>query len=422
MRRVPWMLCLVLAGCDGFGGPIVGVRPEPDAGPPMSCELGPMCRPWRTVPPERFEPPSALAPPDCDGDRVADGIDNCPGVPNATQQDACVDARLACERLAAGALALEGADLRGCEAEVALGATLSLAGADLRCARIRFTEGHGGRLDLRGASVREASLEIRAAVRVHADDALLMQASLTLGGGATLVAEDAILRAAHVRLEPSSVALEPPPALDLVRAQVFESVIEELDATRPGRIRMDECEVEDTLVVGPALEVIGGAWVRTSLAVGDVLVLGAELREAVIRADYAAFAGARVDDLVFDACGTVRFSGSDLSGVDVPPCDGALILETVSAIDSRFGGDLRTVGGIIRVSVIGSPGAAIDTHGTELEASRFCEPAAGRFVGGDLRCVKCGAHDFDDGRAVCLDGTRLFERGCPAIELAPECP
>ena len=65
-----------------------------------------------------------------------------------------------------------------------------------------------------------------------------------------------------------------------------------------------------------------------------------------------------------------------------------------------------------RLRVTGAAGA---------EHVTLCGQRAAVLRGGDLRCLRCGPEELGGGDLVCLEGTRIVERGCPQIELAPEC-
>lgn len=415
-RRVAALSLVSLLGCEGFAGPIVGVRPT-DGGLP-TCREAVACRPWRTVPAERFVPPAWSPPVDCDLDGVPDDLDNCPGVPNAWQEDVCAAARAWCARLEAGEDALDEADLRGCRAVVPLPDHLDLAGADLSCSRLRI-DGEGS-LVMSGARVTGATIELHGP-RVVADDLLLVGSSVTLAAGATLGASRVLVERSRVRLEPSQGAMgEAVAALDLSACDVRESVIEEADATRPGRVRLDECDVVDAHLVGPAIEGVLGDWDRATLDATDLLVLGTTLRRSVVRATYVAFAGVSASDVVFATCGTITFSGCRLRDVDVPPCAPAgLTLEGCAVDVCRMGGGLRMIGGVARESVLGAPGASIETVGADLTHVRFCAPARGRFLDGSLTCSACGDGDFGEG--LCRRGPRRTSEHCPPLQHAPAC-
>ena len=84
-------------------------------------------------------PPAPDAGADCDGDGVLDIDDACPGHPSlAGDARPCAEAQQACALLARGEGNFVGADLRGCEAEVAISPAQSFVDADMTCARLRF--------------------------------------------------------------------------------------------------------------------------------------------------------------------------------------------------------------------------------------------------------------------------------------------
>jgi uncharacterized protein YjbI with pentapeptide repeats len=98
---------------------------------------------------------------DCDADGVPDMTDNCPGVPNPTQDaSACATAVANCATINAGQTSdLSNADLRGCTiSAVPQPSRLNLRGADLSCATL--SGGFGGEgpvVDLTGAKMHRFS-------------------------------------------------------------------------------------------------------------------------------------------------------------------------------------------------------------------------------------------------------------------------
>ena len=58
---------------------------------------------------------------------------------------------------------------------------------------------------------------------------------------------------------------------------------------------------------------------------------------------------------------------------------------------------------------------------SELDGVSLCDLGAAAIIGGEIRCVRCEEDAFMSGASVCVSGATIFERGCPAIELALTC-
>src|SRR5690606_21663872 len=85
----------------------------------------------------------------------------------------------------------------------------------------------------------------------------------------------------------------------------------------------------------------------------------------------------------------------------------------------RLGGGVRMIGGVARESVIGAPGASVETVTADLLRVRFCAPAVGRFLDGNLTCPACDEEDF--GESLCRRGPRRTSEHCSPLQRAPLC-
>lgn len=405
---------LLLVACDGVGAPIVGPLPVPEG----SCEVGPRCRPIRAVDPERFEV-HVDAPRACDPGEIPDEPDRC--VADDVAPDGCRD-RPACELLIAGQRDLRGADLRGCVASIADAGDLDLSGADLSCASIAITFGELPRtIELGGALLRGASLELGSAgpLEVRADRAVLDGASLRMHGGARFSARGAALEGSVVAVAPGGGELAP--SIEIVASHVVASAIVEERTGWPGRVRIERSTIFGATVRAQILELAGGAHEEVFIDAAEAHVLDVSLRASAVRADYAIFAAALLEDVIFDRCVELSFAACELVSVDVPSCEPDRLRVTGSMIaGSAIGGGAALIDTSIEASTIGwGAGGTLHTEGALLDGVGICDLAAAAFVESDLRCVRCDAGDFESG--VCADGP-ITERGCAAIELAPSCP
>ncbi len=428
------LAAILLAGCDGLGRGIVGPRPLVDAGADDQCDVTPACRPLRTVDPAALViPDERLAPPryaDCDADGVEDEMDVCPGVPNEEQLDECAAARFACERLRAGDTNASYEDLRGCRIEepIEVAPGFSLARADLSCSSFSFVASSAqGMLDLTQARLTNASLTLSSddAWIVDATRAQLTGTFVRLAGGARLRGRDAVLTDARVVVEPGPAAgTDPSPAVELTAANVEASTFFEAPSAWPGRVRVERSTVRDTTFAVRVLDLVGPMPVQGStLGAAELLGLDLELTTVRVRADYAAIAGSDLRDVVFATCDDLLITGSTVEDVDVPACepDRFRIVES-DVIGANLAGGFLIQGSYVGASVIGGGATTVgQTVESELDAVTICDLGAAAFRGGELRCVKCEEDAFMYGASVCLAGAHIFERGCPAIELAPEC-
>ncbi len=426
-------LAILLLGCDGLGRPIVGPIHDGDGGEPNLCEASPVCRPVRALAPDHFEVPRSPIPPtalDCDGDLVDDAIDNCLGVPNPEQGVADCDLpRAACDRLAAGDRALTGADLRGCaiDAPIVLEGDLSLRGAALRCAILSFDSAHGATLDLREAVVDGSQLVLRAdaPATLDASRTTLARSSIVVGGGARLVAEGAIFEEATLVVEAGSGASggSGEPALDLGGSNLAQTTIYEAPARRPGRVRIERSSLSATRIDARVLALYGVDVSASRLAADQLDAQEVELTLTEVRTDRGAFAGARLREVAFDRCVDLRVTHSELIGVDVPACPPERFRVYESELEGvNLAGGVELEESVFLAGVIGGGATTtLTSRASTIDGTRFCDLGAARFLDGELRCAHCDADAFMDGASVCVSGTTLFERGCPAIELAHAC-
>jgi uncharacterized protein YjbI with pentapeptide repeats len=361
---------------------------------------------------------------------VDDRVDECPGVPAAASRGGdCAAARDACRRLREGATDLSGADLRGCrpEAPVAVQTALLLQGADLSCASLTLVGGGAASaVDLSETTVEGARLEVRAAGPLVLDVSrtTLRDASLRVGGGVRLFGDETILERVGVEVDPGG-GVEAPggPAVELRRSNLRDVVLGEEAAGRPGRVRIDASDVRRSRLRLPVLDLVGVRLRGSRVDAAELSVHGEEVRGTQIRTAYGTFSSVELTDVIFDGCADLHFRDAGLFDVDVPRCaPGRLRVVGSEVLGSRLLGGLDAFEGEIAASVLGGgPESTFRTRDVELDGVTFCDPGAGAFFGGSLRCVRCDARAFMEGAAVCLGGAHLFERGCPALELAPEC-
>ena len=427
------------AGCEGgLGRPIVSARPEPDAGDDRVCEVGPMCRALRRLPPGHFDVPTAAATTpllDCDDDSVEDAFDNCLGVPNPTQAArACVSAHEACDRLRAGETALRNADLRGCivEAPIEVTADLDLAGARIGCSHIvlRASDGEPHGVDLSGAEIRSASIVlIGQATPLDADlsDATVREAELTIEGTASLHARGATLEGVAVYVLPAAevVPLEATPggALDLSDTSLSLVTIHEAASSRAARIRIQDSTLSASTLNVQALSLVAVEASDSRIAASELHAQQLERRHGELLASTATIASSVLTDVVFDRCGDLRVTDCELGAVDIPACEpGHAEAYRTIFVGARLAGGLEVLECEIRGSVVGDgPSTSLVSRSSVLDGTTLCELGAAAFYGGEIRCTRCADDAFMGGRTVCVDGTALYERGCPAIELAPLC-
>lgn len=428
--------CLALLGCDGLGRPIVGDRPISDGGEDDSCDLTPVCRPLRAADPSALSVPlERLVPPrfaDCDEDGVDDAMDNCPGVANEDQRDVCAAARSACDRLRAGESGVAYTDLRGCRIEepLAVGAGFSLAGAQLDCASLTLIgpeSAQAASLELGQASLRRASLTLESSTPWIADASRgqLRGTFLRLRGGARLRAREAVLADASLVVEPGDArGADPAPAVELTASDVEATTVVEAPSAWAGRVRVERSAVRTTTISAPVVDLVTVSATSASLLASELVGLDVELRTVTVRADYAALSGSHLRDVIFAQCVDVHVVGSQLEDVDVPACEpDRFRLVSSEAIGVNLAGGVHLVETYLGASVVGSGATSVlHTEESELDAVTICDLGAAAFYGGELRCVHCDEDAFMQGTSVCLGGARIFERGCPAIELAPECP
>ncbi|MEZ4335994.1 MAG: hypothetical protein R3B82_05145 [Sandaracinaceae bacterium] len=432
-RSVPLLTLLVLVACDGVGRPIVGPIDHPDGGGSRRCEASPGCRPVPTLPEDHFAVPRTPIPPtalDCDGDLVDDAIDNCLGVPNPTQGPTdCEGARASCDRLAAGDLALAGADLRGCvpNRPVVLTGELSLRGADLRCSVIAFEAPSEASVDLREAVVTstQLSLTAEAPATLDAGRTTFTRSTVSVGGAARLLADSAIFEECALFVAPGSGATDGPgaSAIDVTASNFAQTTIYEAPSRRPGRVRIERSQLTATRIDARVLGLYGASATASRLAADELDVQDTELTSSEVRSERAAFAGATMVEVVFDRCVDLRISHSELVGVDIPACPPERLHVGQTQLEGcNLAGGAELEEAVFLAGVIGGgPATTLTARESELDGARFCDLGAARFLGGELRCIQCDDDAFRHGASVCVSGTTLIERGCPAIELAPAC-
>lgn len=434
--RALWLV-LALSACEGLGRPIVGTEPLPDGGDGRRCEVTPACVPVRTVDPALFTiPAERLMPPvlgDCDGDLVDDAMDSCVGVPNETQgtQD-CAAAQEGCDRLRAGALDLEGADLRGCrvEAPIEIEPGFSLRGADLTCASLTFVEPAARErytIDASSTTLSGASLAFHAplaAVIVDLERSELSSTLVRASGGARLRAHEATLRNTALALEPGDGARDPSPALEITASDLEACAIHEAPSAWPGRVRIERSSVRSTTFDVAALELVGGRVSASHIGASELLALNLDLVTSAVNAPYAAFSMCDLMDVIFARCDDLLLAGGHITSVDIPECQpDRLYAVEATLTDAHIAGGLRLEASRLLSSTLGGgPTTTVHTSYSDLDAVTICDLGAAAFEGGELKCVKCEEDAFMNGTSVCLAGAHIVERGCPAIELAPECP
>ncbi|MCB9594350.1 MAG: hypothetical protein H6719_16585 [Sandaracinaceae bacterium] len=426
------LVALAALGCDGFGRPIVGPVGDGDGGAPRQCESSPGCRPVPQLADDHFDVPHDPPEPtalDCDGDLVDDAIDNCLGVPNPTQGPTdCANASADCARLAAGETSLVGADLRGCRpGPIALPGDLSLHGADLSCADLAFTAPDGAYVDLREASVTSSRVSLSAdrPATLEVSRTTLRSSAVSVGGAARLLAQGAIFEQTSLFVLAGSgdVRGDAEPALDVDASNLAQVTIWEAPARRAGRVRIERSSLTATRIDARVLSLYGVDVAASRLAADELDAQEIEATTSEIRTDRGAFASVSLSDVVFDRCVDLRFADSDLLGVDVPACEPERLHVFRSELDGcNLAGGAELVESIFLAGVLGGgPTTTLTARESELDGSRFCDLGAARFLGGELRCVHCDPDAFMEGASVCVSGTALFERGCPAVELAAAC-
>ena len=142
-----------------------------------------------------------------------------------------------------------------------------------------------------------------------------------------------------------------------------------------------------------------------------------------VRTARGAFASSRLTDVIFDGCSELRFSDSELADVDVPACppEGIRVFRS-ELVGCNVAGGLELVESRYAAGVLGGgPESTLVSRASEVDGVRFCDLGAAAFFDGAIRCVSCDEHAFMDGTSVCVSGSSLFERGCPAIELSLTC-
>lgn len=73
-------------------------------------------------------------------------------------------------------------------------------------------------------------------------------------------------------------------------------------------------------------------------------------------------------------------------------------------------------------SILGAdPTSFVQTEEATLEAVSLCELGTVEFRRTELLCVKCAEDAFMNEGSLCLSASSVHQRGCPALELAPEC-
>lgn len=440
MRRALVLSLLVIAGCDGgLGRPIVGTVDTPDADSERTCEVQPACVPVRTVPEADFElaeqMPPYSPPLDCDADLVEDPEDNCPGVPNPTQSpQECADAVSDCARLRAGDRALRSADLRGCllDGPIELMGDLDLSGIEgaptrLGCSALTFVAETPVTLYLDDAVANDVWLRFDGPISVSVRRTTIDGSRVSLEGGASMTVDVGILRNTALWLDPrAQIPLSDGPAPNIdVRVSSLELItVHEPPSTRAARMRVDRSTISASTINVPSLEVIDGPIVGARLAAADLSLIGTEVTASSLRSDFLSISSAFLSDVVFARCVDVRVSDTTMSDVDVPTCEPERFRALRTIIEaSRIEGGLAMNNGEIAASVVvGGPGTSFVERDATVNGVKFCGALeAGFFLRGEIRCAGCDYETFMDGNAVCLSDTTLFERGCPAIELAPSC-
>lgn len=428
------LVLLLLVGCDGIGRPIVGFVPVPDADVERTCEVQPACVDVRTVPEEDFELPEVMppfAPPlDCDADQVNDPEDNCPGVPNPTQAPSeCAAAANACARLRNGDLSLRDADLRGCllDGPIALREDLDMTGVELGCSAITFVAEEPITLRLDEAIGSNVWLRFEGPIALSVRRTTLDGSRVSLEGGASMSLDDSILRNTAVWLDPEAdIPLTDGTAPNIdVRASSLELVtVREPSSARAARMRVDRSSITASTINVPSLDVISGPVVGSRLAATDLTLSEVEVNASSLRGDFVSISSATVSDVVFARCVDLRVSDSELADVDVPACEPERFRTLRTVITgSRVEGGLDMDTSELNASVlVGGPGTTFIERNSIVNGVQFCDALTGGvFLQGEIRCAGCGYDAFMGGNAVCVSDTALFERGCPAIELAPSC-
>lgn len=434
-------LCLV--ACDGIGAPIVSMVPIVDGGDSRTCEVSPTCRPLRSVEEGRFDVPAI--PPDlptfdCDGDTVDDAIDNCPGVSNTDQDPtACRAAASSCEALRAGTYVNTideldptptGPDLRGCRiAEpIEIVGELSLRGARMECTELSFVSRAPARLDLTLIpSLGHTRIFARgdgAPLEIDVSRTTLRQSSLVAEGSAHILAHGTIFGDSGIWIGAGGVGDGTPTvALDARASDFSQTTIAEASGPRAGRVRLDRSGVTNSTFSVSALEILGSDVNTSALAAFDLNLSEVTLARVSMRTERGAIASSVCNDVVFEGCGELRVSDSEMTDVDIPVCEPAQLRAfRTEFLGANVGGGLELVESAFRAGVMGGgPASTLLSEESEVDGVRFCDLGAAAFHGGAIRCVTCDEDAFMRGTSVCISGAALFERGCPAIELAPVC-
>ena len=434
--RALWLV-LALTACDGLGRPIVGTQPIPDGGSDEACEVTPACVPVRTVDPGLFMiPAERLVPPvreDCDADGVTDAMDTCVGVPNERQgTQECAAARASCDALRSGSPDLAGADLRGCRIDEPLEVRpgLSLRGADLSCASLTIVEPAGAAphvLDLTQANLTGASLAIEsevAPVIVDVGRSQLRDTFLRATGGVRLQARESVLANATLALEPGGSAFSSAPLLEITASDLDNCALHEAPSAWPGRVRIERSSMRATTIDVAVLELVGASVISSNLGASELFALDAELTSSAVSVGYGAMSMCELRDVIFARCEDLLLTGGMLQNIDVPLCEpDHLRIVEADVVDAHLAGGVWLIDSSLSASILGGgPTSTAHTTESDLDAVTICDLGAAAFEGGELRCVKCEADAFMNGTSVCLAGAHVIERGCPAIELAPECP
>lgn len=434
MRAAIVSMVLCLIACDGVGRPIVGRTSEGDGGEPRSCEASPTCRAPRTLAVDHFDVPRVAPEPpsqDCDEDLIDDTVDNCPGVPNPTQGATdCDRARSGCERLAMGHASLEGADLRGCrlDAPIPLNRSLSLRGADLRCADVTFAAEDEASVDLTDTVVTASRLRIEAVrpVLVDTSRTTFTDSALALTGAARLVADGAIFEGSTLLVDPAGgvvVSGEGAAAVDVARSNFTQSTIWEAPSSQPGVIRLDGSSLTASTIDVRVLDLHRADVASSRIAADTLDAFEADLTVSQVRTARGSFASSTLNDVVFATCESLHLSDCEVAGSDFPLCPPEGLRTFRTELDGcTVAGGARLEESEYYAGVIGGgPTSTLLTSGSTIDGVRFCDLGAAAFLGGEIRCTHCGYDSFMGGSSVCVSGAVLTERGCPAIELAPEC-
>lgn len=430
MRAVALGALALLLGCQGIGRPIVGVVPEVDGGETRTCEVGPACRALRQVEEDRFSVPTSPRPIpalDCDGDSIDDAVDNCLGVPNAAQGLRDCDAtRTDCERLERGDLDIENADLRGCRLDdpIEVSGVLSLRGALLACSDIAWTGPADALVDLSEATVTSSLVRVTN-LSLDIGRTTFRSSALSTVGSSRVSARGSIFDQTSIFVSPTGEVVEgaPSPTLDATGSDFAGVTIHEPPSSRPARIRIEGSSISTSTFHVQLLDLFGVTVSSSALAAVELDAQEVDVSSSAIRTARGAFASSRLTDVIFEGCTALRLSDSAVSYVDVPACPPeAFRAFRTEFIDCNVAGGLELVESRYMAGLLGGgPASTLVSRASEIDGVRFCELGAAAFLDGAIRCVSCDEHAFMDGVSVCVSGSSLFERGCPAIELALSC-